>query len=92
MTPSQLESLGQDAGGRSQPDPQSWQVSWTQSQPSRNPSKSRDTKSAESQILALTSIPKLPLRNLSMGLMNARNHPYHNPLSKPQAFAWLRPI
>ncbi|BBG99206.1 hypothetical protein Prudu_008817 [Prunus dulcis] len=27
MTPSQLESLWQDAGDRSQPDPQSWQVS-----------------------------------------------------------------
>ncbi|BBN70283.1 hypothetical protein Prudu_1456S000100 [Prunus dulcis] len=47
MTPSQLESLWQDAGDRSQPDPQSWQVS--------------DTKSAEPQILALTvrASPKL---------------------------------
>ncbi|BBN68403.1 hypothetical protein Prudu_412S000300 [Prunus dulcis] len=54
VTPSQLESLWQDAGDRSQPDPQSWQVSGTQSQPSRNPGRSRDTKSAEPQILALT--------------------------------------
>ncbi|KAI5337698.1 hypothetical protein L3X38_016969 [Prunus dulcis] len=54
MTPSQLESLWQDAGDHSQPDPQSWQVSGTQSQPSRNPGRSRDTKSAEPQILALT--------------------------------------
>ena len=61
MTPSQLESLWQDAGDRSQPDPQSWQVSGTQSQPSRNPGRSRDTKSAEPQILALTvrASPKL---------------------------------
>ncbi|BBN68321.1 N-terminal nucleophile aminohydrolases superfamily protein, partial [Prunus dulcis] len=43
VTPSQLESLWQDAGDRSQPDPQSWQVSGTQSQPSRNPGRSRDT-------------------------------------------------
>ncbi|BBN69838.1 hypothetical protein Prudu_1190S000100, partial [Prunus dulcis] len=49
------------AGDRSQPDPQSWQVSRTQSQPSRNPGRSRDTKSAEPQILALTvrASPKL---------------------------------
>ncbi|BBN69007.1 hypothetical protein Prudu_689S000100 [Prunus dulcis] len=54
MTPSELESLWQDAGDRSQPDPQSWQVSGTQSQPSRNPGRSRDTKPVEPQILALT--------------------------------------
>ncbi|BBH05335.1 hypothetical protein Prudu_016693 [Prunus dulcis] len=49
------------AGDRSQPDQQSWQVSRTQSQPSRNPGRSRDTKSAEPQILALTvrASPKL---------------------------------
>ncbi|KAI5317535.1 hypothetical protein L3X38_037242 [Prunus dulcis] len=61
MTPSQLEWLWQDAGDCSQPDPQSWQVSGTQSQPSRNPGRSRDTKSAEPQILALMvrASPKL---------------------------------
>ena len=61
MTPSRLEPLWQDTGDRSQPDPQSWQVSGTQSQPSRNPGRSRDTKSAEPQILALTvrASPKL---------------------------------
>ncbi|KAI5313298.1 hypothetical protein L3X38_042472 [Prunus dulcis] len=62
MTPSQLESLWQDAGDRSQPDPQSWQVSGTQSQPSRNPGRSRDTKSAEPQILAGLGTPSLPSR------------------------------
>ncbi|BBG95281.1 F-box family protein with DUF295 [Prunus dulcis] len=61
MTPSRLEPLWQDTGDRSQPDPQSWQVSGTQSQPSRNPGRSRDTKSVEQQILALTvrASPKL---------------------------------
>ena len=54
MTPSRLEPLWQDTGDSSQPDPQSWPVSGTQSQPSRNPGRSRDTKSAEPQILALT--------------------------------------
>ncbi|CAL2248328.1 unnamed protein product [Prunus armeniaca] len=43
------------------------------------------------QVLVLPSNPKLLLLGPSMGLVNARNHPYHNPLSKPQAFAWLWP-
>ncbi|BBG97373.1 receptor kinase 3 [Prunus dulcis] len=37
MTPSQLESLWQDAGDRSQPDPQSWQVSGHQVCRAANP-------------------------------------------------------
>ncbi|BBG96869.1 hypothetical protein Prudu_005817, partial [Prunus dulcis] len=37
MTPSQLESLWQDAGDRSQPDPQSWQVSGHQVYRAANP-------------------------------------------------------
>ena len=41
--------------------------------------------------LVLPSSPKLlPLGPL-MGLVNARDHPYHNLLSKPYAFAWFGP-
>ncbi|CAL2255645.1 unnamed protein product [Prunus armeniaca] len=41
------------------------------------------------QILVLPSSPKLPLLGPSMGLVNALNYPCHNPLNKPQAFAWF---
>ncbi|CAL9029196.1 unnamed protein product, partial [Prunus brigantina] len=44
-----------------------------------------------SKFLALPSSPKLPLLDLSMGLVNVRNHSYHNSLSKPHAFAWFGP-
>ncbi|CAL9019600.1 unnamed protein product [Prunus brigantina] len=43
------------------------------------------------RVLVLPRSPKLPLLGPSMGLVNARNHSCHNPLSKPQAFAWLGP-
>ncbi|CAL2257979.1 unnamed protein product [Prunus armeniaca] len=43
------------------------------------------------RVLVLPSNPKLPLLGPSMGPVNARNHPYHNPLSKLQAFTWLGP-
>ncbi|CAL9003970.1 unnamed protein product [Prunus brigantina] len=39
------------------------------------------------RVLGLPSSPKLPFLGSSMGLMNACYHPYHNPLSKPRAFA-----
>ncbi|CAL8151503.1 unnamed protein product [Prunus armeniaca] len=42
--------------------------------------------------LELSNSPKLPLLGPSMGLMKTRNHPYYNPLNKPQAFAWLGPL
>ncbi|KAI5311584.1 hypothetical protein L3X38_040757 [Prunus dulcis] len=62
VTPSQLESLWQDAGDRSQPDPQSWQVSGTQSQPSRNPGRSRGHRVSRAAILAGLGTPSLPSR------------------------------
>ncbi|CAL2268846.1 unnamed protein product [Prunus armeniaca] len=41
------------------------------------------------RVLRLPNSPKLPLLGSSVSFVNACNHPYHNPLSKPQTFAWL---
>ncbi|BBG99510.1 hypothetical protein Prudu_009225 [Prunus dulcis] len=55
MTPSQLESLWQDTGDRSQPDPQSWQVSGHQVCRAANPgthgSSVPETREAKSSAL-----------------------------------------
>ncbi|BBN68813.1 hypothetical protein Prudu_606S000500 [Prunus dulcis] len=58
MTPSQLESLWQDAGDRSQLDPQSWQVSGHQVCRAANPGThgSRVPETREAKSSALTEL------------------------------------
>ena len=42
-------------------------------------------------IAYLATTTTFEIKSGSIHLVNACNHPYHNPLSKPRAFVWLGP-